>query len=107
MAGAGMGAGIGMALGNAMGAAMTGMNQRPAGGAVPPPLPSAHWHVALGGEATGPHSDATVQAMAGDGRLTRDTLVWRDGMEGWEKAAQVGDLRSLFPSAPPPLPPQG
>ena len=111
MAGAGMGAGIGMALGNAMAGAMGGMGGQPAqashGAAVPPPLPTARWHVALEGSATGPHSDDTVRAMAGDGRLSRDTLVWSDGMAGWEKAGDVADLRGLFASSPPPLPPQG
>jgi len=106
MAGAGMGAGLGMALGNAMGNAMGGMGHQPAAAsaAAPPPLPTAKWHVALGGSATGPHNDSTMQAMAGDGRMTRDTLVWYDGMSGWTKAGEVDDLRALFPSTPPPLP---
>ena len=105
MAGAGMGAGIGMALGNAMGAAMGGVGGGQAHASpAPPPLPQAKWHVALGGEATGPHNNSTVQAMASDGRLTKETLVWCDGMSGWTKASEVDDLKSLFPSSPPPLP---
>ncbi len=105
LAGAGMGAGIGMALGNAMGNAMGGVGHASAGGgAVPPPLPTAKWHVALGGAATGPHNDSTVQAMASDGRMDRSTLVWCDGMTGWTKAGEIDDLRALFPSTPPPLP---
>ena len=105
MAGAGMGAGLGMALGNAMGNAMGGMGGQAApAAAAPPPLPTAKWHVALGGSATGPHNDSTMQAMASDGRMDRETLVWADGMSAWTKAGEVADLRALFPSTPPPLP---
>jgi hypothetical protein len=39
------------------------------------------------------------------GRLARSTLVWRDGMSGWEPAERIPEVASLFPSSgPPPLP---
>jgi hypothetical protein len=38
--------------------------------------------------------------------LTRETLVWAQGMANWVPAGQVPDLAALFAHAPPPLPPQ-
>jgi membrane protease subunit (stomatin/prohibitin family) len=38
------------------------------------------------------------------GRLVAESLVWAEGMAGWEKAGSVGDLASLFRAAPPPIP---
>jgi hypothetical protein len=39
------------------------------------------------------------------GEITRDTLVWREGMGAWTKAGDVPDLSGLFGAVPPPLPP--
>ena len=39
--------------------------------------------------------------------LTRESLVWCDGMSTWEKACSVPELSSLFVAMPPtPAPPQ-
>jgi len=46
-----------------------------------------------------------LQAHASAGRLTRETLVWRQGMAGWTPAGQVPELAELFAAVPPPLPP--
>jgi hypothetical protein len=74
----------------------------------PPPLPQGkRYHVAIDGAPSGPHDRATLESMAGDGRLTRDSLVWTDGMAGWERASAVSDMSGLFGSTPPPLPAQG
>ncbi|MCB1971234.1 MAG: SPFH domain-containing protein [Geminicoccaceae bacterium] len=107
-AAAGLGMGMGMAMAQQMANAMQqqGNSGMPAAGAAaPPPLPSAtRYHVAKGGQATGPFDVATLQAMSARGELTRDTLVWTEGMAGWEAASKRGDLASLFGSTPPPIP---
>jgi hypothetical protein len=36
--------------------------------------------------------------------LQPSSLVWKEGMAGWEKAEDVSELKSLFSSIPPPLP---
>ncbi len=105
-ASAGIGAGIGMAMGGMMGNVM---GAGAAGGNViaPPPLPSGkQWHVGIGGQTSGPFDGQAVAGMARDGRLTRDTLVWTAGMEGWERAGAVSDLAQMFGATPPPLPPE-
>lgn len=99
-----------MAAGMMMGQQVSQSMQQPAappaapGAATPPPVPQApQYHVAIGGQQHGPFAMEVLQQMAGDGRLTRETLVWRTGMAGWEKAESV--LGNLFAAVPPPIPP--
>jgi membrane protease subunit (stomatin/prohibitin family) len=106
--GAGMGAGMGMAMGQQMGgqpagpwgAAPTAMP--PA--APPPPSPDTIWHIADKGQTTGPFSTAGMGRMAGDGSLTRDSMVWTAGQDGWMRAGDVTALARLFTVMPPPPP---
>ena len=98
--GAAIGAGIGMGMGAGLGAQMgVGVTAPPA-----PPQADRVWHVAAGGQATGPFSRANLGRMAGDGGLTRDTLVWAPGQDGWTKAGDIAELAQLFTVLPPPLP---
>ncbi|EAR49840.1 hypothetical protein OG2516_06032 [Oceanicola granulosus HTCC2516] len=108
--GAGMGAGIGMAMGNAMGAAAGPWGQRPqpaaAAAPAPPPPPVEHvWHIAENGATRGPFSKARLGRMAAEGELTRQTLVWTAGQDGWKPADEVSELAQLFTVMPPPPPP--
>jgi GYF domain 2 len=74
----------------------------------PPPLPqAAQWFVGVGGVQQGPYDPAALSGLVGAGTLTRETLVWKDGMSGWLPAAQVPEVGGLFGAVPPPLPPQG
>ena len=102
--GAGMGAGLGIGLAGQMGpwgAAPAG----PAAVQVPPPPPVEKvWHIVESGETVGPFSRATMGQKAGSGGLTRDTLVWTAGQDGWMKANDVADLATLFTILPPPPP---
>ncbi len=43
--------------------------------------------------------------MATDRALTRETLVWTRGQDGWKKAEDVAELAQLFTVMPPPPPP--
>jgi membrane protease subunit (stomatin/prohibitin family) len=98
-------AGMGMGAGMAMGAHMQQAFAAPPS-AAPPPLPQADlFHVAINGQAQGPYDKTALQSMIQNGTLTRDTLVWKQGMAEWLAAAQTPELAALF-SAPPPLPPR-
>ena len=44
--------------------------------------------------------------MAQSGQLTKDSLVWKNGMAEWLAAGQVPEVAKLFTQVPPPLPPQ-
>ena len=73
--------------------------------APPPPPPVEHvWHIAANGETTGPFSKAKMGRMATEGTLTRDSLVWTAGQDGWKAAQEIIELAQLFTIMPPPPP---
>lgn len=95
-----------------MGMGMVMMNQTPgmvaptpATPAAPPAVPAVTaYHIAVNGQSTGPFDMGTLQAKAGSGELTPDSLVWKAGMGQWEKASTVDELKGIFGSTPPPIP---
>jgi len=112
-ASAGVGMGMGFAMANQMTRTMTDQAQQPAttspsaGHAAPPPLPEQEiikYYLGIGGEQKGPFSRKIIDEMIRDKTLTKETLVWHKGMDGWEKAAKVDELRLLLGNEPPPLP---
>ncbi|WP_121632851.1 SPFH domain-containing protein [Tropicibacter alexandrii] len=117
--GGAMDSAMGMGMGAAMGAGMAGQmgmgpwgaqpqQAAPAAAApmAPPPPPVEHvWHIAENGATKGPFSKARMGRMATDGELTRETLVWTAGQDGWKPAGQVAELAQLFTVMPPPPPP--
>ena len=115
--GAGVGAGIGMAMAGQMAGQFQGVpgpwghpyqgvpHATTTGPALPPPPPVEKvWHIANDGETSGPFSRAALGRMAQEGSLTRESLVWTAGLEGWKAADEVDELAQLFTIAPPPLP---
>ncbi|OOY21618.1 antifreeze protein [Thioclava sp. DLFJ5-1] len=105
--GAGMGAGMGMAMGQQMGP-WGQMGQQPAAAAPPPPPPppvEKVWHLAVNGQTQGPYGRGHLGRMVSEGSLTRDSLVWTPGQNGWMRAEDVTELAQLFTIAPPPPPP--
>jgi len=64
------------------------------------------WFVASGGQQEGPYSEALFRDLIGKRTITQDTLVWSEGMSGWQRA---GDIPGLLPGAsrPPAFPPAG
>lgn len=106
----------GMMMGGAMGQQMAGMmnnmgQQMNNAMTAPPPIPNVQYHVSSNGQQSGPFNMQQLQEMAGNGQLTKDTYVWKQGMANWELAGNIQELASLFappmpPGAmPPPLPP--
>jgi membrane protease subunit (stomatin/prohibitin family) len=70
----------------------------------PPPMPVL-FHVMLNGNQAGPYDMSTLQQYVTSGHLTRDSLVWKNGMPNWLAAKQVPELLNLFAATPPPPPP--
>lgn len=62
------------------------------------------WHYSRAGKKHGPVSSAELQGLARKGLLGPEDLVWKEGMEAWQKAER---LKGLFPAvaAAPPLMP--
>jgi membrane protease subunit (stomatin/prohibitin family) len=105
-AGIGMGAGIGGQMAGVM-AGFAGLGPSGVGGAqpLPPPVPQqVQVFVAVKGQQAGPFDMPTLQQMVQSGQLTRDSLVWKEGMAAWDAAGQVAELSVLFAAVPPPLP---
>lgn len=101
MASMAVGGAVGQNITGAMNNMMGGINQQTAPGAVPPPIPTAAYHVAVNGQATGPFALSTLAQMTANGQLTGDSLVWKNGMAQWEKAIAVDELKGLFSKMPP------
>jgi membrane protease subunit (stomatin/prohibitin family) len=102
LAAAGVGVGMGFGMGGQMAGAMGGMFT---GQAAPPPLPTQlQYHVAVNGQQAGPFDSVALQQMAQSGQLTRESLVWKQGMASWDAAGQVAELAAVFGAVPPPIP---
>jgi membrane protease subunit (stomatin/prohibitin family) len=106
--GSAMGAAMGAGMGMGMGAGMA-QNMGPWGGAAaappPPPPPPAgkQWHLAENGSTLGPFGDSDLARLVAEGRLSRATMVWSAGQDGWKMAAET-ELARLLDSVPPPPP---
>lgn len=109
MAGGMMGAGMGMGMGAGMGQMMGTMfsNQQQQGTSTPPPMPggAVQYFVAVNGQQQGPFGLDQLKAGVSQGQITKDSLVWKQGMAAWAKAGEVTEISSIFGSTPPPLPP--
>lgn len=102
---AGAGIGLGMAMATPIGQALSGQQANNAG--TPPPVPGgAVYFVVVNGQQTGPFDLQTLTSQAGMGRLTRESLVWAQGMAQWTAAGEVQALASVFANVPPPIPPK-
>lgn len=104
MASMAVGGAVGQNIAGAMNNMMGGINQQTAPGAVPPPIPTVAYHVAVNGQATGPFDISVLAQMAAVGQLTAGSLVWKNGMAQWAKAGTVDELKNLFANAMPPIP---
>ena len=109
------GAGMGMGMGFVMAQQMAGMMNpqqgqaaaAPAPGAgAPPPLPQAvQYFYAANGQQAGPVSFEQLSHLFANRTINRDTLVWKQGMNGWTALKDVEELKAfLGGSTPPPLP---
>jgi len=82
----------------------------------PPPVntPSVQFHVTINAVPVGPLTVQVLQQMIPAGMFNAASLVWRQGMAGWQPASTVPELAVLFapavplpPPIPPPVPPAG
>jgi membrane protease subunit (stomatin/prohibitin family) len=102
MGGVGAQLAAGVAIGGQMAGALgAGMAAQPA----PPPLPATTtFFVAINGQQSGPFDLHALEAKVRDGAVTRNSLVWKQGMASWTAAGSVPELAGIFAAVPPPLP---
>jgi hypothetical protein len=64
------------------------------------------WFFASRGQQQGPYPEAQVRELVASGTINAETLVWSEGMTGWQKA---GDIPGLLSGAggPPAIPRPG
>jgi membrane protease subunit (stomatin/prohibitin family) len=90
---------VGGQMANALGA---GMASQPS----PPPLPAtATFFASINGQQAGPFDLHALEAKVREGAITRNSLVWKQGMANWTAAGTVPELAGIFAAVPPPLPP--
>jgi len=94
----------GTILGMGVGQVFAGNVAGAAAGQGPPPIPAVAFFVAINNQQQGPFDLAGLANMARSGQLTRDTLVWKQGMASWAKAGEVGEVAAAFSHTPPPIP---
>ena len=107
MASMAVGGAVGQNIAGTMNNMMGGIQQPVQSGMTPPPIPTAVYHVAVNGQATGPFDATTLAQMVASGQLTANSLVWKNGMAQWAKAGTVDELKNLFANVMPPIPPIG
>lgn len=103
----GMALGAGFAMADQMRQAFSqpAQHSAPAVAAPPPPPAATVYHVALNGQTQGPYDMGALQQQVQSGQLTRESMVWSQGMAGWTAAGEVAELQRLFGAMPPPPPP--
>jgi GYF domain 2 len=58
------------------------------------------WFFASQGKQQGPYPEAQLREFIANGTVTAETLVWSEGMAGWQKAWDVPGLMSTPPGPP-------
>src|SRR5690242_14913957 len=64
------------------------------------------WFYASNGQQQGPIPEAQFRDLIARGSVTPETLVWSEGMSGWQRAGEIPDLMSGA-SRPPAMPRPG
>ena len=106
-ASAGVGMGMGFALANQLGKMVASPPEAPQAAPAPPPLPreeEAAYYVGKNGKQAGPFTKDAIIGYLRKGAITRETLMWKQGMDGWNAAELFAEFKAEFTATPPPLP---
>jgi hypothetical protein len=69
-------------------------------------MPNRSWFYAASGQQQGPFPEEQLRDLIARGAVRADTLVWSEGMAGWQKAGEIPGLMSM-PPGPPSIPQRG
>lgn len=61
------------------------------------------YHVVFDGKSAGPFTENEISRMITEGKVKKDTFVWRPGMVKWDAVENVADVLKLVALAPPPF----
>ena len=105
-ASAGVGMGMGFAMANQLGKMMS--SQQEPLQSTPPPLPleetDSKYYVGKDGRKAGPFDKNAIVGYIQKGAITKETLMWKEGMDGWKIAGVFIEFEPLLKATPPPLP---
>ena len=62
------------------------------------------YYVAVDGKAEGPYSLTEMTRLVGEGKIHKETYIWKPGMKNWDLAENVEGLLRLIALTPPPIP---
>ncbi len=108
----GVGMGMGFAMANLMAESMKS-NSGQGDGNFPsiltPPAPPAiepvvEYYIAGKGKRVGPLELKVIIRNIRKEKIKPTTLIWRQGLDGWQRADTIEEMRASFKSVPPPLP---
>ena len=69
--------------------------------------PVKNYHVIFEGKSAGPFTENEISRLITEGKVKKDTFVWRPGMAKWDVVENVADVLKLVALTPPPFNPQG
>jgi membrane protease subunit (stomatin/prohibitin family) len=105
-ASAGVGMGMGFAMANQLGKIMAAPQDLAT--TSPPALPGDNpdclYYIGENSTKSGPYNLQTIINNIQAGKVTAETLLWKQGMASWEKCESFAEFRQLLQATPPPLP---
>ena len=79
----------------------TGVAPFPGMPPAPPPPQDHQYHIFVNSQQYGPYSSQLVIDWLATGKLTRDTLAWRNGMAQWQSLGTIAELQTGVGTPPP------
>lgn len=65
------------------------------------------YYAVIDKRAEGPFSSTELARLIADGRVVKETYIWKPGMKKWDLAENMQDVLRLVALAPPPVPVEG
>lgn len=67
------------------------------------------WYVVFDGQKQGPYNREAVLKLLAGGKITSQSLVWKNGMRDWTKLSETGEFETKAEEeeVPPPIPSEG
>jgi hypothetical protein len=66
-----------------------------------------NWYYESAGQQQGPVPDSEIDRLLAEGRITPDTLIWREGLAGWAPLRTARPAPAPAPASPPASAPPG
>ena len=69
-----------------------------------PQVQTQPFYVAIDGQSVGPLSESDFSRLVAEKKVTKDSLAWMPGMQGWQPIQQIPAILRIVALAPPPIP---